>query len=48
MKHLDLQGLMTIGPLTADTAEIRKAFRETKNLFDAIAAELPLRTLSME
>jgi PLP dependent protein len=46
-EHLDLQGLMTIGPLTADLDAIRKAFQETKKLFDTIAGVLPIRTLSM-
>ncbi|NQV13955.1 YggS family pyridoxal phosphate-dependent enzyme [bacterium] len=34
--HLEFQGLMTIGPLTADTVRIRQAFREMKLISDQI------------
>jgi pyridoxal phosphate enzyme (YggS family) len=34
LKYIRVMGLMTMGPLTADPAEIRGCFRETKEVFD--------------
>ena len=34
MKNVRVLGLMTVGPLTDDEDEIRKAFRRTRELFD--------------
>ena len=39
LEHLRLVGLMTMGPLVSDPEELRPIFRETKGLFDRIAAE---------
>lgn len=47
---LELAGLMTVGPLTDDRAKIRSAFRQTKQLFDAVHERLSLpfwKTISM-
>ena len=46
-----VEGLMTMGPLTTDSAALRSAFRLTKELFDRMAASEPAnvetQTLSM-
>ena len=34
MKHIELKGIMTIGPLTDDRLHIRAVFRKTKELFE--------------
>jgi len=34
LPHLRLQGLMTIGPLTDDAAQVIKAFRQLRSLFE--------------
>ena len=51
LRHLHVQGLMTMGPRFGDPEEARPYFRETKAIFDRIAAaEIPnveMRTLSM-
>lgn len=44
LSHVNLLGLMTIGPLTDDKERVRSAFRETKVLFDKIGG---LSVLSM-
>ena len=36
LPHLELRGLMTIGPLTDDAGRIRKAFRELRTLRDEV------------
>jgi pyridoxal phosphate enzyme (YggS family) len=49
--HVRLEGLMTMGPLSADDEEVRAAFRNTRHLFDRLRdLDLPgvcLDTLSM-
>ena len=51
LEHVRLEGLMTMGPLSADDEEVRAAFRKTRHLFDQLRAfDLPracLDTLSM-
>jgi len=51
LRGIHVEGLMTMGPLTTDSAALRRAFRLTKELLDRIAArELPnveVCTLSM-
>ena len=51
MKNIRVQGLMTMGPATAQPDELRACFRETKELFDSIRkATLPnveMKYLSM-
>jgi len=51
LPSIRVEGLMTMGPLTADPEAIRPFFRATKELFDRLAADptLPasMRTLSM-
>lgn len=51
LKQLRLEGLMTMGPLGADEAEVRMAFKKTRHLFDRLQeVDLPgacLKTLSM-
>jgi pyridoxal phosphate enzyme (YggS family) len=51
LEHVRLEGLMTMGPLSAEDDSIRAAFRKTRQLFDRLRAlELPgahLATLSM-
>jgi len=37
--HIHVQGLMTMGPFLDDPEELRPFFRETKELFDKLAAE---------
>lgn len=37
-KSVKIQGLMTMGPLASDPESLRPVFRETKRLFDTIAA----------
>lgn len=44
LPHLDLQGLMTIGPLTGDPFLIRRAFREMKLLADQIERQVGVST----
>ena len=39
--HLDLKGLMTIGPHTDDEKAIRAVFAEAKALFDRLACQVP-------
>ncbi|MCX7678553.1 MAG: YggS family pyridoxal phosphate-dependent enzyme [Spirochaetes bacterium] len=47
--HLELCGLMTIGPLTSDEGAIRTSFRMLRELRDEISSALrmPLKELSM-
>lgn len=40
-EHLDLKGLMTIGPHTDDEKAIRTVFAEAKVLFDRLACQIP-------
>ncbi|MBD3305474.1 YggS family pyridoxal phosphate-dependent enzyme [candidate division KSB3 bacterium] len=51
LNHLSVEGLMTMGPLSGDPEETRPYFRETKKIFDRLAAlEIPqvkMQTLSM-
>jgi len=51
LKHVRLDGLMTMGPLSADEGDVRAAFRKTRGLFDRLRGlGLPgarLDTLSM-
>ena len=47
MKNLRVLGLMTVGPLTDDEDEIRKAFRRTRELFDRCREISSLTVLSM-
>ncbi len=51
LAHVRLEGLMTMGPLSADEEAVRRAFRKTRHLFDQLRAlDLPgacLDTLSM-
>jgi len=51
LPHLNVQGLMTIGPFSSDPEESRKSFRLLKKIFDDInSAEIllqPLQHLSM-
>jgi len=47
LPYLQVQGLMTIGPLVADTEETRPCFRKLKTLFDQIREEWPMKYLSM-
>lgn len=39
--HLELKGLMTIGPHTEDEKAIRCVFAEAKTLFDRLACQVP-------
>ncbi len=48
--HLTVKGLMTIGPFTSNTDEIRRAFARLRSLYDETAhrfPELPIQELSM-
>lgn len=51
LEYVRLEGLMTMGPLSADEEAVRRAFRKTRHLFDQLRGlELPgacLNTLSM-
>lgn len=47
MKNVRVLGLMTVGPLTDDKDEIRKAFRRTRELFDRCREISNLTVLSM-
>lgn len=47
MKKIRLDGLMTIGPLTDDEKDIRKAFKRMKDMFDALAGRHGFSVLSM-
>ncbi|MFP4619439.1 MAG: YggS family pyridoxal phosphate-dependent enzyme [Spirochaetaceae bacterium] len=50
LKHLRVEGLMTIGPLTEEEKHIRDAFSGLRELFEETRnryPELPLRVLSM-
>jgi len=38
LAHVRLEGLMTMGPLSADDDEVRVAFRKTRTLFDRLKA----------
>ncbi len=45
---LEIRGLMTIGPLTDDEGEMRRAFDKTRRLYEAIKPHVPgFDTLSM-
>jgi len=49
-QHLRIRGLMTIGPLTGDEREIRRAFGELRMLYEQVEKafpDLPLGELSM-
>ena len=41
MKNIRIQGLMTMGPTTLQSGELRACFRETKELFDRIRKSAP-------
>lgn len=41
LAHLDLRGLMTIGPHTDNEKAIRSVFAEAKVLFDRLASQIP-------
>jgi pyridoxal phosphate enzyme (YggS family) len=50
LSHLRLRGLMTVGPLTAEQAQVRAAFRRLARLFERLRgryAGQPLEVLSM-
>lgn len=47
LEHVNLIGLMTVGPLGGDSEKNRAAFRYTKALFDEINTFHPLTVLSM-
>jgi pyridoxal phosphate enzyme (YggS family) len=51
MKNIRVMGLMTMGPLTGQSEELRACFRETKKLFDGIKSlalpNVEMRYLSM-
>ncbi len=51
LPHLRIEGLMTMGPLSADPEDLRPLFRETRQLFMSIAEEgisnVSMKTLSM-
>ncbi|HEX6510895.1 MAG TPA: YggS family pyridoxal phosphate-dependent enzyme [Chloroflexota bacterium] len=50
LEHLEMRGLMTIGPLAGNPEDIRWVFRELRSLRDKVQAQLPgldLRELSM-
>lgn len=51
LEHVRLEGLMTMGPLSADEDAVRRAFRKTRQLFERLRElDLPgacLETLSM-
>lgn len=49
LKNMELEGLMTIGPLTENKNETRRSFRELKNLLTIINTEsgLNMKELSM-
>ena len=50
MENLQIRGLMTIGPLTDDDAEIRRAFSFLRELFEETKGrypQIPLEELSM-
>jgi len=39
LRSVSIRGLMTMGPLVSDPEQLRPVFRETKSLFDRLAAE---------
>lgn len=45
LEHLELRGLMTIGPLVNDPEDIRWVFRELRSLRDKVQTQLPGLTL---
>lgn len=50
LPHLQVRGLMTVGPLTTDTDQIRRAFRKLHHAFEDLKRRYPeakLDTLSM-
>lgn len=44
LQHLEVRGLMTMGPMTADKSEIRSAFRSLRELRDHLTDRFPLVT----
>lgn len=47
LPYLQVQGLMTIGPLVGDPQEARPCFGRLKRLFEEIKEEWPMKCLSM-
>jgi|SRR5579883_407148 len=50
LEHLELRGLMTIGPLASNPEDVRWVFKELRSLRDKVQAQFPeltLRELSM-
>lgn len=48
MPGIEIRGMMTIGPLTDDENELRRAFETTRKLFESIRKGMPgFETLSM-
>lgn len=47
LAHLKLRGLMTLGPLTEDTARILSAFRQLKKIFDDLTADQRLPSMDI-
>jgi pyridoxal phosphate enzyme (YggS family) len=47
MPHLDLSGLMTVGPLTDDAVEIRRSFALLREVFEKVSASLRPPTWSV-
>jgi len=42
LENLEPRGLMTVGPLTEDSSEVRRAFRTLKACFDDLRSRFPL------
>jgi len=47
LANIEIQGLMTMGPIYADPEMIRPYFRKTKELFDMLAPDYNMHYLSM-
>jgi pyridoxal phosphate enzyme (YggS family) len=51
LKHIKVEGLMTMGPTTGNPEDIRPYFKKTKEIFDKIKAlniaNIDMKTLSM-
>ena len=41
LEHLDIRGLMTVGPFTLETEDIRRAFAQLKQLFQRLQDQYP-------
>jgi len=46
LSHLDLRGLMVIGPLTSDQSKIRKVFKRLREIKELVNREMPAVGLS--